>query len=312
MRFHTTIEFAAARSNHREAYAAYDQLATAGTERDSITGQWAPECDAEAKAMDAFLSMPACTPTEVAEKIRYMQERQIDAGWTDDYPRYMAQIERDLVELQRPCVSPTFVRAFDIWREAHRAHSEDTSGDDTVDGKLCDFSAAANRALLALPCVTPGDLILKLYVEMLTSSGSTLRESSGSAFEIDRRVLDGPYLEDAASVAFERDIRDCDLGRCLTALGRVQFDAEAWFVAAQRANATVVVVIQRDGTRGLWTAPSGGELDEYRDQFRLCRELLAGGLGVVSHERSKAVADYIAENHPELIADSRQIEEISA
>lgn len=307
MQMHFTSGFAAAREAHSLAYKALDDVPE---DQEFVDGKWAAECDAEGEAMVAYLSHPAHTPAEISDKLRFMRERDINSGWSD-HAAIMAQIERDLIELHRPCVSPAMHIAFGEWRNAYLIYNNQWQDEFTQK------HSAAFLTLMAVPCCTPGDFIVKVYANQLGEHGSTWFGNAhpdttpdSFPFELDDSALDeGKGSHDgAAEEAYARDIRECDLGRCLLMLGRVDFDAEAWLDAARRAHMTVHVVIQTEGTRvfctGQPTGPSG-ERDGRR--WNMCQALIAGGLGVLGQERRRAVMDMIERHHPQLVMDCRDM-----
>jgi len=312
MRFHITREFSAARSAHAAAYAAWDEISD---NPDPQIADHSPEAkaasQAECEALDAVLSFGATTPAEIQAKLAFMREREIDSCATG-HAAWMEQIERELIELQRPCVSPSMAQAFDAWREAWTTFIE--SPDDDHKARI---SGETFIALMDAPCFTPGDFITKVYVNQLGEHGHTLGDEDAGAFpfELDQRHLTGSggTHDDAAQVALARDIRECDLGRCMLALGRVDFDPADWVAAAQRAQMVVYVAIHRDGTRWLCTSEPDGDANEgHGDRFITCQALIAGGLGVVGQARRQAVIEHIIEHAPTLLLDCRECAEAAA
>ncbi|KQO13258.1 hypothetical protein [Sphingomonas sp. Leaf242] len=308
MRFHTTPEFAARLTAWRDAYAAHDVFADDDPPRNEDRS--AAEESAgklEYSTLEDFLIAPAFTPTEILRKLEVMRTRDVGAGWTDHYPRYMAQIERDLMEQQRPCVSPGMSQLFDVWREAVRAVNEDHDGSDEHGKHLGDAASAAGLALHAAPCFTPGDFLTKVFVEMLGEHGGTNwgAEPGGFPFEIERRQLgEGLGINDgAAQEAYFRDLHDTDLGCCLMALGRLDFEPAAWLAAADRAGLAVTVVIGPDEGQALWVGmggAGGGPVQIEREQR--VQRLLTGNGGGFGTARSAAVGAYIVANEPSRIA----------
>lgn len=301
--------FAAIQYAHRAAYGRMDVLAEQGQEFDPATGVWAPGCNAESAAMNEFLAMPAHTPAEVGAKLAYMRDRDINDNWTE-YVGWMAQIERDLIELQRPCVSPTMRDHFQEWRNDYAAYDAD-----------CDDESKSRRhsetflAMMAVSCASAGDLIVKVYANQLLEHGGTWLGAGRSdnplgayMFELDTaRLMEGMGDHDgAAEVAFARDIRHSDLGRCLLALGRIDFDAQAWVAAVRRAQLPFTVVIQPNGHRTLLTGERPGLVDDrHVERFDVCQGLIAGGLGTLGAERRAAVCAWVEENEPAMVIDVR-------
>lgn len=315
MRFHTTITFSTARAAWEGAYAAHDRAAE---QADRHSADHARETvaagDLEYETLETVLSMPAFTPGEVGEKLRIMRERGVDDSWTDDRPRYLAQIERDLIELQRPCVSPVLADAFLKWWLAYAAsvNRYDDLDDDGLTTILCMKVSEAVVELMAKPCSTPGDVLLKQYVELLGENGAT----KTSDYEISVADLaSGLGTNDgAAQEAAYRDLADTDLGCCLLELGRVDFSAELWLAAADRAGIEVRLVHQLDGTRALYKSCNAmsGQSAADREREDRCHRLLAGGLKVLAKERVAAVLDVIEDTHQHLICGPAVAEKVAA
>lgn len=314
MRLYLTPGFIEAKSAHQAAYAAYHAYLDeneVGLEEE-LHG---PHAQAESEALYTVLGYPATTSAEVGAKLSFMREREVET-WTG-YAEWMAQIERELIELQRPYVSPEMAEAFNRWRDAYEAHQEDCEGAD-----LFGRHSAAFVALMEQACFTPGDFIVKVYANQLGEHGSTymgpgLNYNAPGAFMFeldDESVGNGNGTHDvAAAEAYARDIRECDLGRCLRALGRVDFEAEGWFAAVRRAGMVAHVVIQTDGTKVLWTGQPQGEVDERAAQrFEICQALLGAGMGIIGQERRAAVIEFIISTHPDLVMDCHEQREAAA
>lgn len=315
MSFHTTPEFAARLTSWREAYAAHDVFYEAGD--DATRGEDRSEAsiaaeDLEYSALEDFLIAPAFTPTEILRKLEVMRTRDVGEDWTEHYPRYMAQVERDLMEQQRPCVSPGMSQLFDTWRDAVRALNEDHEGSDERIDQLSASLLATILPLLAAPCLTPGDFMVKVFVEMLGEHGGTYwgaaqqhKDPGGFLFEIERRDLaEGLGVYDgSAQEAYFRDLNDTDLGCCLLALGRVDFEPAAWLAAADRACLPVTLVVSPDDNRAVWVGMggAGGDAVQIEREQRVQR-LLTGNAGGFGTARSAAVSAYIMANEPGRIA----------
>lgn len=309
MRLQTTTGFSAAIEAHRVAYAAWNKV-----QDDPDIADFSPEdvaaSEVESTTLDDLLGYPATTPAEIAAKLAFMREREA-SNWTG-YPAWIEQIERELVELQRPCVSPAMHVAFADWRAAHalyNAHFGEVTAQADEKAALQAYSAAF-LAMMALPCITPGDFVVKVWANQLGEHGPTVQEPGGSLFELDDSDLTcalGSH-DGAAEEAFARDIRECDLGRCLLMLGRVDFDAEAWFDAARRVGMFAHVIVQQDGSSVLWTGQPEGEItDRDARRFDMCQALLGAGMGIVGADRRHTVRSYIADSQPSFVMDCRKI-----
>lgn len=295
-----STEWAQARAEHEIAYAAHDALAEAG---DDNSPEALAASEREYETLFRALKMPAITPSDVSGKLLMIEERDINSGWSDHWPAILDRIHRDIAEMSRPSVSPRFAERFDVWRKAHRQHYDDTAGDD---GSLCEASAEAFRLVMMAPCVTPGDFIAKAYMEALIEHGPTFLgednpDKGQFCFEIDWSALHGEAGDwNSHSASVIRDLAGCDLGRCLIALGRVDFDAAGWIDAAHRAR-LAPIVIDEGGKRGLFVGyPDGTSPADTKDELRqeIVEALLKDGYG---DERRRAVAAYIEASRPDLI-----------
>jgi hypothetical protein len=305
MRFHTTTAFSTARAAWVGAYAAHDRAAGhEDTYQSDFARETVDASDLEYATLEAVLSMPASTPAEVGEKLRIMRERGVDDGWGDDRPRYLAQIERDLAELQRPCVSPVLANAFLKWRLAYASSvNQDVDfNDDGLTTILCENVGVAVVELMALPCSTPGDVLLKQYVDLLGANGAT------KIFDYEISVADlteGLGTNDGAALeSAYRDLAATDLGGCLLALGRVDFDANRWLAAAARAGVEVRLVRQSDGSRALhktFNVARNRSAADIEPEIRCHRLLAGGGSAILANERIAAVLDAIEDTHQHLI-----------
>lgn len=317
MRIHTTPEFAARLTAWREAYAAHDVFYEAGD--DATRGEDRSEAsivaeDLEYSALEDFLIAPAFTPTEILRKLEVMRTRDVGEDWTEHYRRYMAQIERDLMEQQRPCVSPGMSALFEAWRDAVRALNEDHHGSEERIDQLMAALLATILPLLTAPCFTPGDFMVKVFVEMLGEHGGTClgaaqqhKDPGGFLFEIERRALaEGLGVYDgSAQEAYFRDLNDTDLGCCLLALGRVDFEPAAWLAAADRAGLPVTIVVGPDDKQALWVGMGVAGCDPVQiEREKRVQRLLTGNGGGFGTERSAAVGAYIMANEPSRIARS--------
>lgn len=259
------------------------------------------DSEAEYDALEHLLMLPASTSMEVLSKLYIILERGIDSGWADHFPRYMAQIQFDLINLWRPSVSPNIGAAFSVWAERHVAICRDTIGDDEHDRKLSLAADEAARALMAVPCTAPGDFVVKVYVEQLNECGPlpNIEGNLDWPFLIDENAIEEDSYgrsEAEAKRAIIADIKESDLGRCMMALGRTDFDAETWIKASRRVGKGVRVTLDEDGSRSLYFSDLGGS-----GIVDMLHRLTAGGLGEVSTQRCGAIADAIVANHPDLV-----------
>jgi hypothetical protein len=304
MRFHVTEGFSTLRAAFVDAYKAYDK----GSYLDIATADLDALGKEEYRSLDALMGAACVTPAELAEKIRLMRERGPLAAaqlcW--DLEEALNRMQRDLFELQRPCVSPAMADAFASWAETKREYDAacqfgSGASQDALDN-MAYRDGAGFKALMALPCYTPGDFVAKAYVELIDDVGPTV---NGWAFEPaphEDRMPDGLGLDDHSAKAVRRDLAECDLGCCMIALGRIDFDPGAWLAAAERAGMTVMVAYQADGSRGL------SQSDFRSEQAHMCMRLLAFGASD-GFDRAALVGDYIAERRPDLVLNARPIAE---
>lgn len=227
-----TFDFAAARSEERAAFEAFDALARServDEPKSTAAGQrWDAACD-------RLLSTPAGTAAGLGEKLALIEGREM-AGWKD-WSRHRDAIARDLLELRRPAA--TLHEPFGAWRAAFLAYGtgcdQSSIGDDAEQRKtaLCDTTAQAFHALLAAPCASPGDFMLKVYVDGLQTLG---RVEPGS-WDIDIAQADHVTIfHDAWQRSAYRDLDQSDLGACLLAFGRLDFSASDWIERALALN----------------------------------------------------------------------------
>lgn len=307
--YSTTWTEAAARAD--AAYTAYE---TRADKEDDTTPEMDAASQAEVQVMMALLrDTPARTPLDLADRMARLTKREIDSGW-DDWPAITARIQRDLEEMARPAPSPEIAGAFAAYLEA-RGAEEDTvryPTDRDMD-VACEATSAAFNALMALPCGTPGDLIVKVYVDRVDEhnthrSARPDAPASGSLTEVDLAELregepNSDYRVDRARIAVFRDILDTDLGRCMFALESIDFDASAWVRGARRAGIAFYVVVQQDGREGLYI----GEPDEpLGQQPKALRDALVALISAFrAKERTGLVIQEVVANHPDLLVHAR-------
>lgn len=308
-------QYAAALQRWNNAYAAWDVLAEAGTDYDPATDTWAPESDAEYQALDALLLGPAANAADIISKLDVIQQRAV-TEW-DDYPKFIERIRADLMELTRPGVSPEMAAAFERWAEVHdRWIRHEGELDETP---FLEENTQAFEGVMGLTCATPGDMIVKVYVEAVDNIGSTFyprdeaERLGGFPFEPDlvQRQAGTDYREDRFQEQMLADLRDCDLGRCMIALGRLTFEPAAWIAAVERAQSSVRLVYQAGGTRDLVLAPAAVKEPHPRHQERyaIADALIAGPDRL---ERERAVIEYIEASRPDLIVEATAAVEVAA
>lgn len=302
MRYSHSPDFGVALRAHQDAYAAYDVLAEAGADG---TPEYESTCAAERAALDAMMLMPAQCPGDVAAKFKLFIDQDM-ATWSEaGTPNVFAErIALDLADLNRPCVSGQMAAAFAIWADTWVAMQDaayDTDGDNAGNLPIAvtDAESTAQAALYAMPCAAPGDYVVKLYLDQMLDEGGY---PHGYPFMI-KEWIEGanPGL---------RDLQDCDLGRCMLALGRTDFDPKAWLDGMEQSGGpnAVTILPQRDGSlmfgicEPRFIDSAGGEHGEpYQGAFaryRLLQQIINGGY---ENTRRQQVIDYIGEQRPDLV-----------
>jgi len=285
MTFTMSFGFAMKRNAHAEAYKAFDVLADAGADG---SPEYEAASAAEIAAFNEAMNFPAINAADVSGKLAMMADAGSNVAEWNDYPKYMAAIQADMLNLQRPCVSPAMADAFAAWAAAWLALSD---GEDDTQQADIDAEIAASKALFALPCVSPGDYMAKDYVDRLSEDGGY---PGGFHFLIKNWQEEG----ESATVA---DFRAVDLGRCMLALGRTDFDPEAWIIAMRAVGGGFYVMI--DGAkRSFWQdADVADEAPECQHiRHRILQELLCGPFG---QDRMRAVVALIMTDYPEHVMD---------
>jgi hypothetical protein len=267
MRLRTTAAYAAVKAAHTEAYRAID----AHGDDDPTEAQ----DKAETAALEAWTNYPATTVGEFKDKLAYAEQREM-LYWTGWHVE-RAGIMRDLDILARHPVS--LRDEFAAWRAATEAHLLCDTSDEAGSMALCEASGEATRALLAAPCATPADFMVKTYANLHGECGSTwwgpqMEAGWGSLWDLDLKSFQGEKdLNDAWTRSAYLDLDASDFGACLLAFGLLDFDASAWLDRASRVGLVAILAEQEDGSRGLWLCEDA----DYRqpdDRIRLERERL--------------------------------------
>jgi len=298
MRYSTSPDFARAKRSHDIAYTAYDAFAEAG-EENTMAGVAA--CAAEYEALDRMMTLPAQSPGDILAKLRTFLDREMH-GW--DGPRnpeagttYRGILENDIRSLMRPSVSAQMADAFEKWADAWNAfhYAEyDEDGDNAGNLPIAVTTAEeqAWAALMAVPCATPGDFLAKAYVDLLQDVGAW---SDGFPFQIKGVFEQEEGVLDANAFLYD-DLRNCDLGRCMLALGRIDFDAKAWIEATVAVGGQFKVMVDHNG-RTFWQGMDpDNQADHAKARHRMLQELIGGEFHV---ERTKAVCDLVEAHYPE-------------
>lgn len=305
MRYTYSPAFNTARTEHLAAFAHANAMSAKYPDehRTSKTSH-----DAEYRALDVMLMQPCRTPMDLLHKLRTMDDRELK-GW-DCYEAVRRQMDVDLRQMARPAASIEMAAAFKTWAEAREAiYAADERGiDDDDRAPYAEADHAAYSALMALPCITPGDFIVKAYINLIDDNGSTSHLANGWEYEpntFSPRMPNATGNDDQYEMSVRRDLADTDIGRCMMVLGTVDFDAEKWIAAADRAGLKIYVVIELDGTCNFWNMlREEQEPTDFAGRESMTLALLAGGLGL-SAERVAAVTDAIICNHMHRVIDMR-------
>jgi hypothetical protein len=302
MRFGITMAHSKKHQAWQDAYAEHDGFASAGNDGSAAggTGEADAAGNAEYRALSDFLAHPSTTALEVQDKLRAMRERGPlslhNLCWGDEeITTWLDGVEHDLVTLNRPNASPEIANAFTAWADAQEHFYALKRSDDDELSKLGTATTTAADTLRAIPCTTAGDFIVKAFVDLIEQNGATVAEDGGGAF-----VPDVQHLDKWDRRIWD-DIRESDLGCCMIALGRADFDARRW-TSATKAHGKEVNVLLTDRGRTL----SLGMLGPHNLMNDILQRLTANGLRMVSKSRCVAIADEIEAHYPGLVHDARQ------
>lgn len=321
MRFHMTMPFSTA----RKAYEAAADDANEEFDKDlGRTPEYKALLDAETSALRAFMiETPAATPTELADKIKLYSEREM-AMWTGGED-YLNAILRDCATMQDWPLSPEFARQWAAWRKLGELLQGDLSAED--EKHYADLQAQGYCQIAMANCTTPGDFILKQYMRLHTTNGSTFQgaakdDGTGNAWDIDiDDHSDEARFETADKLGCYDDINHTDIGMHLLAYGLPYFDAKAWMERADAVGLKVDLCVQRDGREGIHVGmldrrmigiqednddtpetPIGEKVRRERDRLRRILAHPAAQRGPDGgKDRIAAIADEIRENWPKLV-----------
>lgn len=208
-------------------------------------------------------------------------------------------------------LSPAMSFAFAVWRAAWLAQCDYDVSDAYTDEQGEVISDAADDALLAIfrvPCKTAGDFLVKGYANLLWHTQHTFTrearsEGTGNWFDVNLLQIDSDStVTDTYYRSFYHDLDHTDLGACLLALGRVEFDAAAWISRAEVIGMTVTLMIKANGGRGL----AFGMIDSDDERLQREQSRLQRILATDHRNRWAEVTDFIAVNRPDLICQQGQ------
>jgi hypothetical protein len=232
-------------------------------------------------ALDALVLTPAETAAGVREKLSAISKHW-DGKWCV-WPQYEAAIDRDLLELRRP--NSTLHAPFEAWRAAYEAHaiaSDLDEDDEDLDGEELRNEEIAFRALMAAPCASPGDFMVKAYANLLDQLGSAEHgeaklDGTGHLWDIDvPHANSSDDLDTAWECSAYHDLDMSDLGACLLAFGRLDFSAEDWLRRARALKVSIGLTVTGPNEWSLHVGPYAGDDDcerRRRERVRLDRLL---------------------------------------
>lgn len=241
MEIQITSPFAAARQSYLDAF-------TTALREDCGEVEQKGRDRAECELLVKLMLRRAETPSELRSKLDIVFERDLP-NWID-WEMMQGAIDEDIARMQRPEPSHTMRSAFELWRNAHLS-LDDAMDDDDMAVRIRARSSAF-RQILASPCVTTGDFLVKAYIDLLESSGPAV-----DANEFDPNTEEFADESDNGE-AYKRsvyaDLDACDLGACLLSFGRTHFNPRQW---VERARAVELpFVIENDEIRMGPTVPT--------------------------------------------------------
>ena len=305
MRIQSTVAFAAAHAKYDFAYAAWHGRA----EFENNPGFTASDLKLLETNMlegaDTTLRTPAYTSTEVVQKIDVMLEHVDDDGRGFGW----RMIERDIHAMSRPTPGPDMRSAFRAWRTAWRdmaLHDASETFDDGEADRLHHIMSSAMEAIFRVPCTTPGDFVVKAYVNLIWCAGHTdNRESrrcgTGNFFDIDVMEIDSDSLmTDTYYRSVYDDLDHSDLGACLLAGGTIDFDPAEWMQTADRIGMSVVLIV-RDGGPQAISISLIDSTDQRLERLQREQRRLQRILSHDHHDREQALGAYLLHHRPECV-----------
>lgn len=288
MRFHCTGAMSRLSARVDETYAKFDR--EFDIDHDSAATQAA--LSAYEKAIESLVTHPAITAGEIEQKIDALVLSKFHT-WNDDTSQTTMQaLHADAQRLKAVPVSPAMEDALAVWRAAH----EDMA---FRRGDVLQNLPKATRALLGVPCTTPGDFMAKVYVNLIGELGTAaIDEDRDNPFDIAIDEASGTgYLDEAWRRAAYDDLDHSDLGANLLAYGRPTFSPEDWIERAQVLGIGISVNVDDSGQRLLWIdEPADDEGELPPDRQRLERIL------AFDPDRRSLLIEEIFANYPSLVA----------
>lgn len=174
---------------------------------------------------------------------------------------------------------------FEAWRSAYQAHaiaSDLNEDDEDLDGEELQNENIAFRALMAAPCASPGDFMVKCFVNLLDQLGSAEHgeaklDGTGNLWDVDvPKANPSGDLDSAWERSAYHDLDQSDLGACLLAFGRLDFSAGDWLRRARALKVPIGLTVTGPNEWSLHVGPYAGDDDcerRRRERARLERLL---------------------------------------
>lgn len=316
MRFHITKNFSECRSAYEKAlshYKEYDDEGPGAFER-----EWAADSALTAAEIQYF-NCDAYTAHEVHLKLLDAFGRGRAVCGVEDFYRIPA-MNADFARVKRLSPSEEIARAFDAFREVEiEWHNDPEALEETDEALRCaEQRIKLYSAVLATPCTTAGDFILKQWLRLRSDHGhmdtpSFREQGTANLWDIRLNDHDESHIDSMGRQATYDDIASTDLGANLLAYGKPDFDASAWMDAAMRIGMPVNLTL--NGNRGKGQVGFGMDLVGREESARLLRERDRLFLIMANDQdgkRLESLFQEIEENWPNLVCRLPAVEGLPA
>lgn len=313
MRFHMNPQFVAEKAKVANSKAALDH------ERAMVDHPSHPADELSLQnaqdSLDCAVADFVCAPAYNGREMLLQLEMLL--GHTDEWLSNGGAFENGLTAAARPQPSPPMIAAFASFRTAWVEMAEhDLSSVHTNENeqRLHAGMFAAQEGVFAVCCATPGDFLVKAYVNLLWHAGHTasahLRNGdTGSFFDIALSEIDSDsVLTDTYYRSVYDDIDHSDLGACLVALGSIDFDPGLWIDRAESIGMSVSVIVADCFKPRL----AFGMIDSADDRLQREERRLQQIMTFDHRSRWPALLRFITEHRPELVAYKVPAVEVSA
>lgn len=238
--------------------------------------------------------------------VELLDQLEVMFAVSDEWMGNRGAFEQALTAASRPQPGPQMIAAFSSFRVAWLALADYATSPDYTDDealRLQGIMSDAAEVVFTVGCATPGDFVVKSYVNLLWHAGHTaLRHlpdcGTGNYFDVALSEIDSDsLLTDAYYRSVYDDLDHSDLGACLLATGNINFDPLGWVERAGTIGMPVSVIIRADGTKSL----NFGFIDSDDDRLRREERRLQQILTFDHRARWHLVADFIVNNRPDLV-----------